>query len=180
MEAGETLTIVRKGMFSRAWDVTNAHGGRVGAFRTLRRFGYFKGEGEAGGATRTFMYSGWGFALGEVRDEWGHEVGAMHRSFFAREAQLILYEKEYVWHTDVGGTYFTISLTDGTELVRAEGCGGFGTSGTITVQVPAENGELLALVYMGLFQTRAREAEVALVSGGLALLALFGGAALLG
>ncbi len=178
MEAGEILSIAKQSFFSRVWDVTNAYGGHVGAFRTQRRWGYFKGEGEAGGATRTFLYSGWRLALGEVHDEWGHVVGAMHRSFLAREAQLVLYEKEYVWHTDALGTYFTITLTDGTELARVAGCGGFGTRATITVHVPAENGELLALVYMGIFQTRAREAEVALLSGALALLVFFGGGAL--
>ena len=179
MEGGETLTIAKKSLFARAWDITNQYGGRIGGFRTLRRVGYFKGEGEAAGTTRTFVYTGWRSSLGEVRDEWGHTVGAMHRSFGARTAQLILYEKEYVWHTDTGGTYFAITLTDGTELLRVEGCGGFGTEGTITVHTPAENGEMLALVYMGLFQLRAREAEVALVSGVLAILALFGGTALL-
>jgi hypothetical protein len=180
MEAGETLSIAKQGFFSRAWEVTNAYGGRLGAFRTLRRFGYFKGEGEAGGATRTFLYSSWGLGLAEARDEWGHSVGAMHRGFLAREAQIILYEKEYVWHTDPGGTFFTIALTDGTELLRVDGCGGFGTTGLIRVHVPAENGELLTLAYMGIFQARAREAEAALMSGFLALLVLFGGSALFG
>lgn len=180
MEAGETLSIAKKSLFSQIWDVTNAYGGRVGAFRTLRRLGYFKGEGEAGGATRAFVYAGWGIARGEVRDEWGHVVGTMHRSFLAREAHIILYEKEYVWRTDASGTFFTIGLTDGTELVRVEGCGGFGTKGAVSVRVPAENGELLTLAYTGLFQVRAREAEVALVSAVFALIALFGGTALLG
>lgn len=179
MEAGETFSIARNGLFSRSWDITNVYGGRVGVFRTLRRFGYFKGEGEAAGATRAFVYAGWSLSRGDVRDEWGHVVGTMHRSFFAREAQLVLYEKEYVWHTDAGGTFFTITLGDGTELARVEGCGGFGTKGMIHVRVPAENGELLTLVYMGIFQMRAREAEVALVSGALATLALFGVTALL-
>ncbi len=179
MEAGETLSIAKKSLFSRTWEIVNAYGGCIGAFRTLRRFGYFKGEGEAGGATRTFIYSSWRLSLGEVRDEWGHVVGAMHRTFLAREAQLILYEKEYLWHTDIGGTFFTITLTDGTELVRVEGCGGFGTNGKIDVYVPAENGEMLTLVSMGIFQARAREAEVALVSGLLAIFTLFGGTALL-
>lgn len=180
MEAGETFVIAKKSLFARAWDITNLYGGRVGGFRTLRRFGYFRGEGEAAGATRTFLYGGWGLARGEVRDEWGHVVGTMHRSFGARAAQLILYEKEYVWHTDTGGTHFTVALTDGTELARVEGCGGFGTEGTISVHVPSENGEMLTLIYMGLFQLRAREAEVALVSGTLAALTLFGVTCFLG
>lgn len=179
MEAGETFAIAQKRRFSRLWDITNAYGGRVGAFRTLRRLGYFRGEGEAAGATRTLVYDGWGFSRGEVRDEWGHVVGTMRRSFLAREAHLTLYEKEYVWHTDVGGTYFTIALADGIELVRVEGCGGFGTEGTITVHVPSENGEMLTLVYMGFFQMRAREAEVALLSGALTALALLVGNALM-
>ncbi len=174
MEAGETFTIAQKSRFSRLWEITNAYGGRVGAFRTLRRFGYFKGEGEAAGTTRTLVYGNWGWGRGEVRDEWGHAVGTTQRSFLAREAQLILYEKEYVWRTDLGGTFFSITLTDDAELVRVTGCGGFGMGGTITVHEPVENGELLTLVYMGLFQTRAREAEVALVSGIMAAIALFG------
>lgn len=178
MEAGETFAISQKSRFSRLWEITNAYGGRVGAFRTLRRFGYFKGEGEAAGSTRAFVYGGWGWALGEVRDEWGHVLGTMHRSWFALEAQLILYEKEYVWLTDLHGTYYSISLTDGTELIRVEGCGGFGMRGTIAVNVPAENGELLTLVYMGFFQMRAREAEAGLMSGMLAILALVVGTAL--
>lgn len=180
MDPEEHVSLEKKSLFSSVWIFTNENGGRVGTFRERRRFGYFRGEGEVGGATLSLAYGGWGTSRGEVRDEWGRVIGTMFRfSWCGRSAQILLYEKEYVWRTDSAGSVFTIRLSDGTELVRIVGSAGFGTHGTMQILAPLEKTEALLLTYMGLFQQRAFEAEVALSTAVMSILILFGSTFLL-
>lgn len=162
MNVGEVITLSREDVLRDRWELANEHGGRVGIAMVRRRFLYPKAVGEAGGRTLTFAFAGWAAAHSEVKDEWGRVVGEMYREgWLSPQTQVILHEKEYVWHSSRLGDVFRIELSDGTPLVSVSGCGGFGTHGRATLHASLEHTEALSLVYVGLYQARIFEAEVA-------------------
>lgn len=178
METGELITLKKPSLFSRLWVFSNAYGGQVGIFRTKRRLGYFRAEGEVGGATLSFLYPGWGTRNTEVRDEWGRVCGTMRRSWCSPSAHLLLYEKEYVWDTKKFGSVFSIAAGE-TTLLQISGSGGFGMEAHMKGFVSLEKTEALILAYMGMFQQKAFENEVALSTAFVSLLVLFSGSFLL-
>ncbi|OGG60407.1 hypothetical protein A2765_03080 [Candidatus Kaiserbacteria bacterium RIFCSPHIGHO2_01_FULL_56_24] len=162
MEAGQELHIKKPSFWSGTRELFNEHGGKVGTFRMLTLLSWRKAEGEAGGKTLRFSYSGWNTHRSQATDEWGRVVGTMHRSYWCgTNAQLILHEKEYLWHANLAGTHFSIEETDGTEVIRVTGCGGFGMKGSVRILRAINTQEAIELIYMGLYQMRLFEAEVA-------------------
>lgn len=160
MESGAHLSITKSSFFSGRRELFNEHGGKVGAFR-LRGWIGERAEGEAAGKTLTFSHNGWNTRRSKVTDEWGHELGTMHRnSWWGTSAQLILFEKEYVWRTNAWGSKFWIEHTDGTKVVEVVGCGGFGMQGKAEFFQTVHTEEALPLIYMGLYQMRLFETEV--------------------
>lgn len=175
MESEQTLTIKKPSFWSGARELFNGHGGKVGTFRHRTLLSWRKAEGEVGGKTLRFSYSNWGTHRAQATDEWGHVVGTMHRSYWCgTNAQLILHEKEYLWHADLAGTHFSIEETDGTEIIRVSGCCGFGTQGIAQFHQAIDTQEAIELIYMGLYEMRLFEAEVAastaIVAGAIAII----------
>lgn len=160
MEAGNTLSITKPSFFSGRRELFNEHGGKVGTFR-LRGWIGERAEGEAAGKTIFFSHRGWSTRRARVEDEWNHGLGTMHRTtLWGTSAQLILFEKEYVWRTNAWGSRFWIEQTDGTKIVEVVGCGGFGMHGKAEFFQMVNNEEALPLIYMGLYQMRLYESEV--------------------
>ena len=162
MEAGQKIRIRKPSFWSRRSGLFNEHGGKLGEFRMRSLFTYRKAEGEVGGRTLTLSYTGWTMRHSEMKDEWGHLVGSMYRGgWCGNKAQIILYEKEYEWKINTWGTRFTVSETNGTEVMRVVGCGGFGTRGEAEFKRSMDTNEAIELLYMGLYQMRLFEMEVA-------------------
>lgn len=161
MDAGQTVRIEKPAFWSSKRVLFNANGGQIGAFIMRTPFSFRRAEGEASGKTFVFNCKNISTRHSEITDEWGHTVGTMDRSgWLGVSAQIILFEKEYVWRTNMWGTHFWIEHTDGAIIVEVRGCGGFGVRGAATFNEFLPTEEALSLIYAGLYQMRLFEMEV--------------------
>lgn len=165
------LTILKSSFWKSSREIQDASHVVLGTYN-LSNIWCTKAEGEALGRKLLFNYTGWDNRYSQMTDASGQVLARIEPvGWWGMRYKLTYNGKEYLWKmSGWGNTFMIYDPPDGeagseTEIVRVHP-GGYFKPGTVTVQKPMDNKDLIPLILYGFYQQYMIASQAAAASGG--------------